>query len=130
MLRRALLLSAALALAGAAGAAPTEKKKGGGDSYIQLPPLTATILRADRSYGVITVDVGIDVPDPTLRKRAEVSVPLLSDAFLREFLIYVPSIAPGGPPNPDQMAAQLQRAADRTLGHPGSHVLIGSILTN
>jgi hypothetical protein len=122
---------AALFAAGAASAAPpAEKKKGGGDSYIQLPSLTTGVLRADRSRGVMSVDIGIDVPDATLRKRAEASIPLLRDAFLREMLIYAPSIPPGGAPNPDQMATQLQRATDRTLGRPGARVLLGSILTN
>jgi hypothetical protein len=132
MHRRAILISILLAAAAAAaaGAQPTEKKKGGGESYIQLPSLTATVLRADRSYGVMSVDIGIDVPDSTLRKRAEASIPLLRDAFLREMLIYAPSIPPGGPPNPDQMAVQLQRAADRTLGRAGAHVLLGTILIN
>jgi len=45
-------------------------------------------------------------------------------------LVYAPTIPPGGAPNPDIISTQLQRAADRTLGRPGSRVLIGSILTN
>jgi hypothetical protein len=129
-MRRRLVVLAALLAAGAAISAPVEKKKGGGQSFIQLPTLTATILRADRQYGVMTVDVGVDVPDAGLRKRAEQSVPLLRDAFLREMLIYAPSIAPGGAPNPDLITNQLQRATDRTLGRPGAKVLLGSILTN
>jgi hypothetical protein len=129
-MRRRLVLFAALLAAGTAFSAPVEKKKGGGETFIQLPTLTATILRADRQYGVMTVDIGIDVPDAGLRKRAEQSVPLLRDAFLREMLIYAPSIPPGGAPNPDLIASQLQRAADRTLGRPGAKVLLGSILTN
>ncbi len=133
-MHRRLVLLAALLAAGTAISAPAEKKpdkkKGGGESFIQLPTLTATILRADRQYGVMTVDIGVDVPDAGLRKRAEQSVPLLRDAFLREMLIYAPTIAPGGAPNPDLITTQLQRAADRTLGRPGAKVLIGSILTN
>jgi len=129
-MRRRLILIALLFAAGTALADPTEKKKGGGASFIQLPTLTATILRADRQYGVMTVEVGVDVPDAGLRKRAEQSVPLLRDAFLREMLVYAPTIPPGGAPNPDIISTQLQRAADRTLGRPGSRVLIGSILTN
>lgn len=129
-MRRRIVLIAALLAAGSAMAASTEKKKGGGASYIQLPTLTVTILRSNRQYGVMTVDIGIDVPDAGLRKRAEASIPLLRDAFLREMLTYAPSISPGGAPNPDRMGALLQRAADQTLGRSGARVLLGSILTN
>lgn len=130
MRRRRLLLLALLAVAGPALAAPEAKKKGGGASYLQLPSVTATVLRANRQYGVLMVDVGIDTPDPALRRRVEQSVPLLRDAFVREMAIYAPSIAPGGAPNPDRLGDQLQKAVDRILGRPGAHVLLGSILVN
>ena len=129
-MRRRLVLLAALIAAGAATAAPVEKKKGGGDSFIQLHSLTATVLLSDRRYGVLQVDIGIDVPDAALRRRAEESIPRLQDAFVREMAIYAPSIGPGGAPNPDLLSAQLQRAVDRVLGRPGAKVLLGSMLVN
>ncbi len=129
MLRRTLLAALLLALPIMA-AEKTDKKKGGGETFLQLPTLTATVQRADRGRGVMTVEVGVDVPDAGLRKRAQASIPLLRDAFLREMLAYAPSIGAGGVPNPDTISSQLQRAADRTLGHPGARVLIGSILIN
>lgn len=130
MRRRLILLAALLAVAGPTLAAPVEKKKGGGDSYLQLPSVTATVLRANHQYGVLMVDIGIDTPDPALRRRVEQSVPLLRDAFVREMAIYAPSVAPGGPPNPDRLGDQLQRAVDRIVGRPGARVLLGSILVN
>jgi len=130
MLRRFILIAALSAVATVAAAGGTEKKKGGGETFIQLPTLTATVQRADLGRGVMTVELGVDVPDPTLRRRAQASIPLLRDAYLREMLIYAPSIAPGSPPNPDQIANRLQQATDRTLGKPGARVLLGSILIN
>src|SRR5204862_560577 len=50
-----------------------EKKKGGGPDYIQIPTLTATIMRRDGRRGVLTVEVGVDVPDRKLRELAEAS---------------------------------------------------------
>lgn len=108
----------------------TEKKKGGGETFLQLPTLTASVLMAGGGRGVMTIEVGIDVPDAGLRKRAQASVPLLRDAFLREMLAYAPTMGAGGAPNPDVISTMLQRAADRTLGRPGAKVLLGSILTN
>jgi hypothetical protein len=129
-MRRRLILIAALMTAGTALAAPVEKKKGGGDSFIQLHSITANILLSDHRNGVLQVDVGLDVPDPALRKRAEESIPRLQDAFVREMATYVPSIPPGGAPNPDILSTQLQRAVDRVLGRPGARVLLGSMLVN
>ncbi len=120
-----LLLAASLA-----SAAPTEKKKGGGDSFIQLPTLTATIVRGNGRRGVLTVDVGLDIPDATLRQRASISIPILRDAFTQSLSIYAPSVAAGAPPKPDLIADELQRATDRTLGRPGAQVLLGTILEN
>ncbi len=120
-----LLLAATVALA-----APVEKKKGGGDTFIQLPTLTATILRADGRRGVLTVDIGLDIPDGALRQRASASVPLLRDAYTRQMLVYTPSINPGAPPNPDIIAVYLQRATDQILGRPGAKLLLGTILEN
>jgi hypothetical protein len=119
-----LLLAASVALA-----APAEKKKGGGESFIQLPTLTATILRDD-GRGVLTVDIGLDIADGGLRQRATQSIPLLIDAYTRQMLIYAPSIPPGAPPNPDVISAELQRATDQTLGRPGAKLLLGTILEN
>jgi hypothetical protein len=120
-----LLLAASVALA-----APAEKKKGGGESFIQLPTLTATILRDDGRRGVLTVDIGLDIADGGLRQRATQSIPLLIDAYTRQMLIYAPSIPPGAPPNPDVISAELQRATDQTLGRPGAKLLLGTILEN
>jgi len=132
-MNRRLLLAACIALVAAApvlAEEKTEKKKGGGETFIQVPTLTATIIRPDRSRGVMTVEVGIDVQDGGLRKRAQASIPLLRDAYLGAMLAYAPSVQPGSPPNPDIISTQLQRATDRALGRPGAKLLIGSILIN
>ncbi len=119
------LLAASVALA-----APVEKKKGGGDTFIQLPTLTASIFRPDGRRGVLTVDIGLDIPDGGLRQRAAVSVPLLRAAYTQALAVYAPSINPGAPPNPDIIGAELQRATDQTLGRPGAKLLLGTILEN
>jgi hypothetical protein len=127
MLTGVLVLS--LAVQSGAGAAPAaEKKKGGGETYIQLPTLTATIFRGGGGRGVLTVDVGLDVPNAGLRRQAAQSVPLLQDAFNRVMLSYAPSIPSGAPPNPEIIGDALQRATDQTLGKPGAKLLLGTIL--
>jgi hypothetical protein len=129
-MRRLLIAVSFALLATAVSAAPAEKKKGGGDSYLQLPTLTATIFRPDGSRGVLTVDLGLDIPNPAMRLQANAYVPILRDAFTRVLLSYAPSIPVGAPPNLDVLGAQLQRATDDTLKKRGAILLLGSILEN
>jgi hypothetical protein len=129
-MRRFALALPLLLAASVAVAEPTEKKKGGGETFIQLPTLTASIFRADGHRGVLTVDIGLDIPDGGLRQRATQSIPLLRDAYTRQLLIYAPGIPLGGPPNPDVIGTELQRATDQVLGKPGAKLLLGTILEN
>jgi len=133
MHRRALLY-AGLALALPAGAFASEKKaekkKGGGEAYIQLGAVTATTVRGDGRRGVLTVETGLNVPDKTLRARAEASAPRIRAAFVQIVQTYAAGLAPGAPPNADFLAGELQREADRVLGKPGARLLLGSILAN
>jgi hypothetical protein len=107
------------------------KQKSGGQSYIELPALTATILRANGRRGALTVETGVDVPsDPALRRRAEASEPRLRAAFLLVLQAYASGLGPGAPPDADYIARILQREADRTLGRSGARLLVGTILVN
>jgi hypothetical protein len=129
----AILLALTLAAASfpAAAAAPTgEKKKGGGESFLQFPAMTATVVRPSGRRGVLQVEAGLDVPDGGLRDRALASQPRLRDAYVRFLLTYAASVPPGAPPNPDAIGTALQRATDQVLGKPGARVLLGTILIN
>ena len=133
MHRRALILAGlALALPGVALASEkkAEKKKGGGESYLQLGAVTATTVRGDGRRGVLTVETGLDVPDKTLRARAEASKPRVHAAFVQIVQTYAAGLSPSAPPNADFLARELQRETDRVLGKPGARLLLGSILTN
>lgn len=131
MLRRAVLalalsLAASPALASAAG--ETNKKKGGGPTYLQFPTLTATILRPNGRRGVLTVEAGVDVADEALRARAEGLTPRLIDAYVQYLTSYAAQAAPGAPPNPDAIAAALQKATDQVLGKAGARLLLGTVM--
>ena len=132
MQRRTVLLALAATIFASApfAAEKTDKKKGGGDSFIQLPTIAVTVKRLGGGNGVMTIDVGVDIADGGLRHRADQSIPLLRDAYLREMLTYAPTLGAGQPPSPDVIGAMLQRATDRTLGRPGAKLLLGAILIN
>src|ERR1700744_232200 len=113
MTRRGLIVAASLfAFAPGLGHAAEERKKGGGASFIQLPTLTATMIRPDGHRGVMTVEVGIDVADAGLPARAAQSTPLLIAAYSEVVRNYAAGLPPGAPPNADYLGLQLQRQTD------------------
>jgi hypothetical protein len=131
MNRRGLFVAAlALAAAPALAAAADEHKKGGGESFIQLTTLAANVTRPNGRRGVMTVEVGIDVPDAGLRARANQSTPLLISAYGDMLRTYAAGLSPGSLPDPDYIQRQLQTLTDRTLGKPGAKLLLGTVLVN
>jgi hypothetical protein len=131
MTRRGLIVAVSgLALVPALARAAEERKKGGGASFIQLQTLTVTLMRADGRRGVMTVEVGLDVPDAGLHARAAQSTPLLVAAYSEVVRIYAAGLPPGAPPNADYLGNALQRQTDATLGRPGARLLLGAILVN
>jgi hypothetical protein len=130
--RRGLIV-AALAGAFAPGLALAEEaahKKGGGLSFIQLDTLSGTLTRADGRRGVMTVEVGVDVPDPALHARAAQSTPRLIAAFDEVVRTYAAGLPAGAPPNADYLSMALQRQTDAVLGRPGARLLLGTVLVN
>ena len=128
-----LLLCTLLSLAVAAPAAAAEhaeRKKGGGLSYTQFPALTATIVRPNGRRGVLSVEAGIDCPDPAVKARADLLEPRLRDAYVQFLLTYAATLTAGAPPDAEQIAAGLQRRTDQVVGRPGAKLLLGSILVN
>jgi hypothetical protein len=133
MNRRGLFVAAlgALGLAALPALASAEEhKKGGGDSYIELDTLSATITRANGRRGVISVEVGVDVPDAGLHTRAAESTPLLRAAYGDVLRTYAAGLPPGSLPNADYLEREFQRQTDMTLGKPGAKLLLGTIMVN
>ena len=128
--RRALLGLAAVA---AAATTSAKASAGGGasasaESYVRLPVVTASIIHADGRRGVLSIETGVDAPDAALRMRAQQSAPRLRAAFNGVAQRFASGLRPGAVPNIDQLAADLQGAANATLGRPGARVLLGTVL--
>ncbi len=133
MNRRGLIvatLAGALAPTLALAQEKATHKKGGGLSFIQLDTISATITRGDGRRGVMTVEVGVDVPDSSLHARAAQSTPLLRAAYAEVVRTYASGLPPGSPPNADYLSLALQRQTDTVLGRPGARLLLGTILVN
>jgi hypothetical protein len=128
--RRHLLAIAALAAAVPAVASAAEKKKTGGETYLAMNTLLGTMIRASGSRGVLSVDCGLDVPDPALHKIADQNLPRLRAAYVQTVQSYAAGLASGSLPNADYIAQTLQRQTDTILGRPGAKVLLGAIIAN
>lgn len=127
--RRQILLALSL-LTLATTAHAEERKKGGGDAFIQLQTMTATVIRADGRRGVMTLEAGLDVPDAALHTRADQSTPRLRAAFAQVLQIYATGLPGGAVPNADYLERQLQQQTDMVLGRPGARLLLGTIMVN
>lgn len=123
-------LAGLAALVPAAAGASEEKKKSGGGSYVPIQTLLGTTLKSNGGRGVLSVDCGLDVPDPALRTRAEQSAPRLRAAFVQVVQAYAAGLASGALPSADYIGQQLQRQTDAVLGKPGARVLLGAIIVN
>lgn len=132
-MRRALTLGLCLwglclsLLVPAAAVAADKKEKG---TYVSIDTLTATVLAGNGRRQVMTVQSGVDCPDPALHDYAEKVTPRLRDAFAQELQLYAGGLPSGAPPNADYIARRLQGATDRVLGKPGGRFLIGGIMVN
>ncbi|MRL68130.1 Tat pathway signal protein [Brevundimonas sp. SPF441] len=129
MERRALLGLAVVATA----ASPSARASSGGaapsaDTYIRLPVITASILQANGRRGVLTIETGVDVPDATLRTRAQQSAPRLRAAYNTAAQRFANGLRPGVVPDIDQLSAALQAATNATLGRPGARLLLGTVM--
>src|SRR5271170_2459260 len=110
--RRLFLLGALAVLPSLAMAQEKQRKKGGGASFLQINTLTGTIIHPDGRRGVMTVEAGVDVPDPSLYARADASMPRLRAAYAEVVMTYAAGLPPYAVPNADYLARELQRQTD------------------
>ena len=127
MKRRALLV-APLALAATPALASGGGGGGSAGGYVRYPTVTATTIRADGRRGVMTVETGVDAPDAALKLRAEQSQPRMRAVFNILVQREANTLLPGGVPNIDRLAAQLQSATNIIMGNRGCHLLLGTVM--
>jgi hypothetical protein len=136
--RRFLALAlAAVLVAGPAGAQPSQpqtppdrqQRLTSAESYMPMPTLSAGVIQRSSARGTLIVDMGIDIPDPTLRNRARANEPRLRDALRTALATYASTYyRDRTAPDPNTMARLMQQSVDRTLGATGARVLLVNIL--
>ena len=132
-MRRALTLGVCLSglLLGLLPAGAFAAESGGDKgTYVSIDTLTATVLAGNGRHQVMTVQSGVDVPEPKLHSYVQKVTPRLRDAFAQELQLYAGAMPSGSAPDADYIARRMQGAADRVLGKPGARFLIGGIMVN
>ena len=127
-MRRALTTVFVLTLLAPAAAFAAEHKEKG--TFISVDTLTATVMSPGGRHQIMTVQSGVDCPDPALRDYAEKVTPRLRDALAQELQLYAGGLVSGSPPDADYLARRLQGATDRVLKKPGGRFLLGGIMVN
>jgi hypothetical protein len=124
-------LGAPVFVSGGAWAGEDKKKKlSGGEDYIPIDPIIGTLNKFGGRRGVLSVDCGLQIPDPKLRDFADKSMPRLRAAYVQTIQVYAAGMPPGSEPNVDFIVQALQRQTDLVLKRPGAKLLIGAVVAN
>jgi len=136
--RRAFLIAVAALVSASALAQPSSSSSQdrgnnraltSAESYVPLPTLSAGVMSRRTRGGTFVVDVGLDVPDSSLRARARSSGPRLQDALRTALSTYANTYyRQNAAPDPATLARLLQGAVDRTLGARGARLLLANVV--
>jgi flagellar basal body-associated protein FliL len=130
-------LAAPAAASGGGSSAPAQQQESASiqerltsaETYMPMPAFQAGVLQRNINQGTIVVDMGLDIPDAALRRRAQLNAPRLRDA-IRTALANYSSVyyRVRTAPSPTELTRQMQAAVDRVLGAPGARVLLANII--
>ncbi|MGE0742178.1 MAG: hypothetical protein AB7O98_12630 [Hyphomonadaceae bacterium] len=99
------------------------------ESFMPLPTLAAGVLQRYSTQGTLVVDMGLDIPDADLRRRARLNEPRLRDALRTALSTYASTYyRDRTAPDPTTLTRLMQQAIDRTLGAAGARVLLVNII--
>jgi len=99
------------------------------ETYMPLPQLTATVQANRRAQGLMQIEAGLEISDARLRRRVEMYMPRLRNAYISALSIYTGMHYDyGDVPDADRISQILQEATDVTLGQEGAEILIGMII--
>jgi flagellar basal body-associated protein FliL len=99
------------------------------ETYLPMPTLSAGVLQRNANRGTIVVDMGIDIPDEDLRRRARLNAPRLRDALRTALATYANTFyRDRTAPDPTELTRQMQLAVNRVLGAEGARVLLANII--
>ncbi len=99
------------------------------ETYLPMPTLSAGVLQRNDNQGTIVIDMGLDIPDADLRRRAQLNAPRLRDALRTALANYSSTYyRVRTAPDPTELTRQMQVAVNRVLGAQGARVLLANII--
>jgi flagellar basal body-associated protein FliL len=99
------------------------------ETYLPMPTLSAGVIQRNDNRGTIVVDMGLNIPDAELRRRAQLNAPRLRDALRTALATYSSTYyRVHTAPDPTELTRQMQVAVNRVLGAPGARVLLANII--
>jgi hypothetical protein len=100
------------------------------ETYVAIDTLAATVTSDSGRRLVMTVQAGVDAPNPALHAYLEKVTPRLRDAYTQVLQVYAAELTSGAAPDADYIARKMQEATDRVLKKPGGRLLLGGIMLN
>lgn len=99
------------------------------ETYLPMPTLSAGVIQRQSTRGTLVVDMGLDIPDADLRRRAQLNGPRLRDALRTALATYANTFyRDRTAPDPAELTRQMQLAVNRVLGAQGARVLLANII--
>lgn len=99
------------------------------ENYLPLPPLTASVQADYRLRGVIQIEAGLELESPRDRRRVQMLMPRLRDAYVSALSLYTGvNYRFGDVPDVDRITELLQEATDRALGDDKAQILLGMVI--
>jgi hypothetical protein len=99
------------------------------ESFVPQPTLSAGVLQRYSTQGTLVVDMGLDIPDAGLRRRAQLNGPRMRDALRTALATYASTYyRDRTPPDPTTLTRIMQQTVDRQLGATGARVLLVNII--
>ena len=129
------VLAAPAAASGSGGAASApapatrQERLTSAETYVPMPTLSAGVIQRQSTRGTLVVDMGLDIPDADLRRRAQLNGPRLRDALRTSLSTYANTFyRDRTAPDPAELTRQMQIAVNRVLGAQGARVLLANII--
>jgi flagellar basal body-associated protein FliL len=127
--------AAPAAAAGSGGAtqqqapASRQERLTSAETYVPMPTLSAGVIQRHSTRGTLVVDMGLDIPDADLRRRAQLNGPRLRDALRTALATYANTFyRDRTAPDPAELTRQMQLSVNRVLGAQGARVLLANII--
>ncbi len=131
----AVLSGPASAAGGSSSSAPQQapatrqERLTSAESFLPQPTFSASVLQRQSTRGTIVVDMGLDIEDADLRRRAQLNAPRIRDALRTAIATYALTYyRDRTAPDIDTLTRLMQQATDRVLGEEGAQVLLVNVI--